>query len=70
MFALNRLWNAIATLAGRLEALAGTVATIDTALRERVGLGLDAPADVHVLDHVPPPADDDGQRPRAGWARK
>jgi hypothetical protein len=55
-------------LAWRLKTLAATVGTIDGKLRQRIGL--DAPADVHVLEHVPPPVDDDGRRAKPARARR
>jgi hypothetical protein len=54
VLALTRLWNAVAALAGRLEALASTVGTIEGELRQRIGLI--EPADVQVLEHTPAPA--------------
>jgi hypothetical protein len=69
MFTLTRLWTAIASLAGRLEALAWTVGTIDGELPQRIGL--DGPGAGPVLDYTPlAPADGDGQRAKPARGRK
>jgi hypothetical protein len=52
MFALTKLFAAVASLADNVTALASTVAETNAALRGR--LLLDAPADdAPALDHVP-----------------
>jgi hypothetical protein len=69
MFALTRLWSAIASLGGRLEALTTSVGAIDGELRQWIGL--DAPADGPVLDYTAPaPADGYSQRARPARGRK
>jgi hypothetical protein len=66
---LTRLRNAVASLAGRLEALASTVGAIDGELRQRVDL--DAPVHGPVLDYSPPaPTDGDGRRAKPARGRK
>jgi hypothetical protein len=71
MFGLTRLWNAIASLATRLEALAATVGTIDTEIKQRMGMDGAGP----VLEHLPAAllpatAEESGRPARAARGRK
>jgi hypothetical protein len=69
VFALTRLWNAVAALARRLEALASTVGAIDGALRQRIGQ--DGAVDGPVLDYTAPAhADGNGRRAKPARGRK
>jgi hypothetical protein len=51
MFGLSKLWSAVATLTANVLELASTVASINTALRQRVGLEDGGAGEVPALTH-------------------
>jgi hypothetical protein len=64
MFALTRLFAAVAGLAQNVEALAGSIAEANTNFRAR--LSLDGPPEMPALDHHPAPDGPDVAETAAG----
>jgi hypothetical protein len=59
MFAIGKLMSAVATLADALTALAGTVATANAALRERLALEDTTP---HAIPQLPEQPEGESRR--------